>query len=212
MSVCIDMMRWKVALLTAMLALFATGCERHAAESSLEVVNAKSPIATPRVTSSKEQYSLGIVGYNYTEVGIYDYSVNGKGAFNLGVSSERSGGGSTVCCFSWTPAVKLPVPIRIEWTRDGETWCRKTVSFEGPPAVEPTTLEVHFFPDRHIEVAVTDAYSPPRLKLFSAGADYRVGEDVRAEKAEAVRRDKEVADCRSGAFPIGEAQGTGPNK
>jgi hypothetical protein len=152
------------------------------------------------------------VGYNYTEVGIYDYRVNGTGAFNIGVSSERTGGGKTVCCFGWVPTAKLPIPVQIQWTRDGETWCRTTVAFNGPAAAEPTTLEVHFFPDRHIEVAITDDYSSPRLRLSSAGADYRVGDDVRAEKAEAIRRDKEAAECRKGEFPIGIAPGVGSKK
>jgi hypothetical protein len=68
---------------------------------------------------------------------------------------------------------------------------------------EPTTLEVHFFPDRHIEVAITDKYSPPRLALTAASAPgYRVGRDVRGEELAASRKDDQAAECRDGEFPI----------
>jgi Protein of unknown function (DUF3304) len=160
------------------------------------------PASAPK-RSSQLRYSLGIVGYNYTETGIIDYSVNGTGAFNLGVSTEDSGGGKTVCCFGWAPAMKLPMPVRIEWTRDEGSWCRKTVMLADPGPLEPTTFEVHFFPDRHIEVAITDEYSPPRLKLSRAGRDYRVAKDLRKEEAEAMEKDSQAAECREGRFPIG---------
>ena len=154
-------------------------------------------------TSSQLRYSLGIVGYNYTNTAIVDYSVNGTGAFNLGVSTEDSGGGSTVCCFGWAPAAKLPLPVQIEWTRDEKTWCRQTVLLYRPGPPEPTTFEVHFFPDRHIELAITDNYSPPILKLAAAGRDYRIGTNVRKEEDEDLRKDAIGAECRAGRFPIG---------
>ena len=146
---------------------------------------------------------MGIVGYNYMEVGVSDYLVNGTGAWNLAVSNGVSGGGKTACCFGWAPAAKLPMPIRIEWTRDGETWCRKTAMLTEPGPPEPTTLEVHFYPDRHIEVAITDVYSPARLQLSRAGRDFRVAKDVRQELQDAIARDMQTAECRAGRFPIG---------
>jgi Protein of unknown function (DUF3304) len=197
---------------SAMLAVWLlTACQREkglitpaelAASMAAAGISTEVPASGPK-RSSQLRYSLGIVGYNYTETGIIDYSVNGTGAFNLGVSTEHSGGGKTVCCFGWAPGMKLPMPIRIEWTRDEATWCRKTVMLTSPGPLEPTTFEVHFYPDRHIEVAITDDYSPPRLKLASGGGDFRVGKDVRGEKAEAMRIDNERAECREGRFPIG---------
>ena len=52
-------------------------------------------------------------------------------------------------------------------------------------------------------MAITDDYSPPRLKLTRGGRDYRVAKDPRKEKAEAMRLDSELAECREGRFPIG---------
>jgi Protein of unknown function (DUF3304) len=200
---------WVTCAMVAVLLL--TACQREkglitpaelAASMAAAGISTEVPVSGPK-RSSQLRYSLGIVGYNYTETGIIDYSVNGTGAFNLGVSTEHSGGGSTVCCFGWAPGMKLPMPIRIEWTRDEATWCRKTVMLADPGPLEPTTFEVHFYPDRHIEVAITDDYSPPQLKLASTGGDYRIGKDVRKEKADAMQKDSEVAECREGRFPIG---------
>ena len=188
-----------------------TACQREkglitpaelAASMAAAGVGVEAPASGPK-RSSQLRYSLGIVGYNYTETGIIDYSVNGTGAFNLAVSTEDSGGGKTVCCFGWAPAMKLPIPIRIEWTRDEETWCRKTVMLTDPGPLEPNTFEVHFYPDRHIEVAITEDYSAPRLRLTRERPYYRVAKDLRKEKAEAMRLDSELAECREGRFPIG---------
>jgi Protein of unknown function (DUF3304) len=201
--------RWALSAMVAGWLLAA--CQREkglitpaelAASMAAAGISAEVPASGPK-RSSQLRYSLGIVGYNYTEVGIDDYSVNGTGAFNLGVSTEHSGGGKTVCCFGWAPGMKLPMPIRIEWTRGSDRWCRKTVMLTDPGPLEPTTFEVHFYPDRHIEVAITDEYSPPRVKLPGRGGGYRVGKDVRAEDADAVRKDSELAECREGRFPIG---------
>jgi Protein of unknown function (DUF3304) len=145
-------------------------------------------------------YSLGIVGYNYTDTAIVDYIVNGKGAFNLAVSTETSGGGKTVCCFSWRPDGKVPFPVAVEWTRGNDRWCRKTVMLTDPGPSVPTTLEVHFFPDRRIEAAVTDTYSPPRLRLTRVGGAFRVGEDLRAERARDQALDEAAAECQTGDF------------
>jgi hypothetical protein len=193
----------KVPALLALMLVMA-GCGQRQNPSALEVTAATTHASAPS-KSSKLRYSLGIVGYNYTEVGIYDYTINGRSGFNLGGSNERSGGGSTVCCYEWVPPTKLPITLRIEWTRDGETWCSKTVPFNGRAALEPNTLEVHFYPNRQIEVAITDEYSPPRLQIPSAGPDYRIGIDVRAEKANAIRKDREAAECRLGERTTGSA-------
>ena len=200
---------WAACAIAAMCLL--TACQREkglitpaelAASMAAAGISTDVPASGPK-RSSQLRYSLGIVGYNYTETYIDDYSVNGTGAFNLGVSTEHSGGGSTVCCFGWAPGMKLPMPIRIEWTRGSDRWCRKTVMLTDAGPLEPTTFEVHFYPDRHIEVAITDDYSPPRLSLARAGYGYRVGKDIKAEVAADMRKDDDGAECREGRFPIG---------
>jgi Protein of unknown function (DUF3304) len=201
--------RWALSAMVAGWLLAA--CQREkglitptelAASMAVAGISAEVPPSGPK-RSGQLRYSLGIVGYNYTDTYIDDYSVNGTGAFNLGVSNQRSGGGKTVCCFGWAPGMKLPMLIRIEWTRGSDRWCRKTVMLTDPGPLEPTTFEVHFYPDRHIEVAITDDYSPPRLSLTSAGYGYRVGKDIKAEVAADMRKDDEGAECRDGRFPIG---------
>jgi hypothetical protein len=152
--------------------------------------------------SSQPRYSLGIVGYNYGDVGMVDYRVNGTGAFNLGVSTETAGGGSTICCAGWAPATKLPKPVVVEWTRGGDRWCRTVAALNGPVPAEPTTLEIHFYPDGHVEAAITDKYSPPRLKLKSEGGAYRIGRDVNAERRAAVEKDNLTAECQDGEFSL----------
>jgi Protein of unknown function (DUF3304) len=155
-----------------------------------------------KVTEYKPRYyALGIVGYNYTDTAIIDYIVNGRGAFNLAVSTETSGGGKTVCCFSWRPDGKVPFPITVEWTRGDDRWCRKKVMLTDPGPAVPTALEVHFFPDRHIEVAVTNSYSPPRLKLPAAGSPgYRIFKDLPAERERDRTLDDAAAECQDGDF------------
>jgi Protein of unknown function (DUF3304) len=189
-------------------ALGFAGCERSlntmapvkAAASQPAGDQATMEASARALKYSKPLYMLGIVGYNYTETGIVDYSVNGHGAFNLAVSTETSGGGSTACCYGWAPATKLPVRIRIEWTRNQKVWCRKDVMLTDPGPIEPTTLEVHFYVDRRVEVVITDKYSPPRIKLKSAGGDYRVGKEFRKEEAESDRLDALGAECQVGEF------------
>jgi Protein of unknown function (DUF3304) len=158
--------------------------------------------AIPR--SSQDHYSLGIVGYNYTDLYISYFIVNGTNGFNLGVSNEGSGGGKTSCCFGWAPGAPLPKPITVEWSRDGgNRWCRQKVMLNAPVPLEPTTLEVHFYPDGHIEAAMTDIYSSPRLKLKAAGSDYRY--ELRIKNVEAAVRavDEKTSECRDGDFLTG---------
>ena len=99
----------------------------------------------------------------------------------------------------------MPKPVKVEWTRDGKRWCRTTALINGPIPLEPTTLEVHFYPDRQVKVAITDNYSPPRLKLAARGDAYRVALDVRTELKAAIQLDEKMAECRDGEFPVGNA-------
>lgn len=186
-----------------LVAFVLVGCQ-PAEQATVPTTTPSSPAAPEAVDKAvgykPRYYSLGIVGYNYTDTAIIDYIVDGKGAFNLGVSTETSGGGSTVCCFSWRPDARVPFPITVEWTRDRKRWCRKTVMLTEPGPATPTTLEVHFYPDRRIEVAVTDRYSPPRLRLRAGGADFRVLGDPNGEEAKSISLDEVAAECQNEDF------------
>jgi hypothetical protein len=85
--------------------------------------------AAPVITQS---ISLEINGFNYTDLYIDSFEVNGQGGGNLFVSSPTSGGGGGVCCVSFTPGTRLPVQLTIKWT--SETLVRKGSMAQGPGA------------------------------------------------------------------------------
>ena len=58
----------------------------------------------------------------------------------------------------------------------------KDVIFNGPVPGDPGYLEVHFYPDEHIEIAITAVSSDPRLKLDPARAVDPYAEKCKAEK------------------------------
>jgi Protein of unknown function (DUF3304) len=123
--------------------------------------------------------AIGIVGYNYTDRPIYSFSVNGNGGGNIYLSSLTSGGGGTVCCMSVRRNTPLPITMEVEWTWDrvedengkvlrAEEKRAVKAQLKGPIPENPTQFEVHIYPDGHAEVAVSDKYSPPRLKISSS--------------------------------------------
>lgn len=145
----------------------------------------------PPCQAASPSESLLLQGYNYTDHYIDSFTVNGQGGGNIYESSPTSGGGGSVCCVSWQPGSKLPVKIRVRWTasyctkfiqtkfgdydqrqdifKEQEAWISQAVD------KEPRALEVHFYPDGHIEAAVTSGDSPPRLKLPRDGNRNRLG-------------------------------------
>ena len=126
--------------------------------------------------------SLTLTGYNYTERYIDQFSVNGNGGGNLFVSGPTSGGGGSACCVNYIAGVKKwKFPVR--WQTGGCTYntskyedgrerselyhSYKELEVQIDPKVSdrPAYLEVHFYPDGHVEAAVTENSSPPRLQL-----------------------------------------------
>jgi len=135
--------------------------------------------------------SLTINGFNYTDLYIDSFEVNGQGGGNLFVSSPTSGGGKDVCCVSFSPGTKLPVELRIKWTRDRKRWCEKEALLTGPVPANPRYLGVHFFPDGHIEAEITERDPEPKLRL----QDYNEGQ--RKESGNTVA-DEQTARCKDG--------------
>jgi hypothetical protein len=110
--------------------------------------------------------ALTIYGYNYTDLYIDSFSINGQGGGDLAVSNHGAGGGRHVCCVGLNPRSKPPIPVTIKWRRDNSTiWCEQEVMLEGPIPPDPHYFEVHFHPDGHVEVAVTKHASLPRLEM-----------------------------------------------
>ena len=124
---------------------------------------------------------LTLHGYNYTDHYINDYFVDEVWGGNLFLSNETTGGGKSTCCVQWVMGQKLPVSVKVRWQSGGciykervgggvfergiPFYTTKTVWVKGPIPSDPQYLETHIYPDGHVEVAVTDHTSPPRLKL-----------------------------------------------
>lgn len=49
--------------------------------------------------------------------------------------------------------------------RHKSLWKEEDVYLTKPPPPKPENFEVHFYKDGHVEVEITDTYTPPRLKL-----------------------------------------------
>ena len=144
--------------------------------------------AAPVITQS---VLLTINGLNYTDLYIDSFEVNGQGGGNLFVSSPTSGGGKDVCCVSFSSGTKLPVQLRIKWTRDRKRWCEKEALLTGPVPANPRYLGVHFFPDGRIEAEITENDPEPKLRL----QDYDPGR--RKESGNTVA-DEQTARCKDG--------------
>jgi hypothetical protein len=131
---------------------------------------------------------LTITSYNYTNRYIDEFFVNGQGGGNVFVSTETSGGGKGTCCVMYTPGLPPPKTVRVRWQASGctyygvdsggERYSRghsffKEVDVPVDPNVpaNPKNFEVHFYPDGHVEAAITDSMSPPRLKLPADRSD-----------------------------------------
>jgi hypothetical protein len=159
-------------VLSVTLAMAVTGCDAREAAPKTPA----SEFAAPR-----EPVGLTLSGYNYTNRYIDQFSVNGIGGGNLHVSTVTSGG-TNVCCFSYTPGTPAPKTVKVKWqhgaceykitTSDNETFSRmhsffKTLEVPVDPKVpaNPGYFEVHFYPDGHVEAAITEHQSGGRLHL-----------------------------------------------
>ena len=179
------MHKWVKGLPWLLLVMALTACGREPTPPT----RAEAPVATTAV-------SLTLHGYNYTDYYIHSFEVNGQGGGNLYVSTPTSGGGGSVCCVSWWPGTKLPKKFKIRWvadfcmekrkTHEGEVfeqthsiWKEAEVMLTEPPPPKPENFEVHFYRDGKIEVAITDDYSPPRLKLETANSARRFANDIK---------------------------------
>jgi len=138
-----------------------------------------------------KRYSVTAYGYNYTDLYIDSFEVDGTGGGNLAVSTPTAAGGGAVCCVTLVSGLPVGTEFTIKWTRDRRRWCEKRVRLSAPVPHSPRHLEVHFFQDGHIEVAATRVASEPRLKLdrFSY---------ARRSESQNVNNDEMMGRCRDG--------------
>lgn len=139
-------------------------------------------------TMSRGPATLALVGYNYTNRYIDSFSVDGQGGGNLYVSSASSGGGGTVCCVLYQTSPK-PKTVTVRWqssacyyrepaSDSNEIYNtlhafykeRKVIVAENASG-KAEYMEVHFYPDDSIQVAVTSEQSMPRLSLNKERSD-----------------------------------------
>jgi len=177
-----------MAALMALMAL-ASACTPQAgdgggAQKSTEATN------TPA-----REYNLTLHGYNYTDLGIGSYEVNGQGGGNVEVSREHAGGSGEVCCVTVYAPMTEPQPIAIKWNPTGDKWCEQTVTLKPPLPAKPEYFEVHFYQDGHIEVAVTDTYSPSRMMLSR-----KHGNSRHQDGHQNVDNSSSFARCQNGYF------------
>jgi Protein of unknown function (DUF3304) len=119
------------------------------------------PHSTP-----KGMKGLTIRGFNYTDTYIDSFAVNGAGGGNLEVSRNHAGGGGGTCCASIPGGLELPTTVEIVWKRDGDTpHCKQTVLLDGPAPTAPDALDVHFYQDGTIQVAIAPFDSEARVNL-----------------------------------------------
>ena len=165
-----------------------------------------------RPPTDGETVMLGLLAYNYTSQYIDNYWVDGVGGANVVVSSPATGGSKETCCVRWTIGDVLPVKVHIRWQsgvciytkrvddtefqRARPFYSEMDVLLTQPPPADPQYFETHFYPDGHVEVAITDGASLPRLELPRTKENSRPGappeprcteqqlEDMRREQAQ----------------------------
>jgi hypothetical protein len=107
-----------------------------------------------------------MVGYNYTVRPIGTFSINGVGGSNVFVNG---GGAAFSCCVD----VTVGKPAKIEWVyhrteaqfNAGVQIERHSTDVIVPPPQTPDAeyLEVHFYPDNHVELALVKFPGKRRL-------------------------------------------------
>nr|WP_241023839.1 DUF3304 domain-containing protein [Burkholderia sp. Ac-20365] len=122
-----------------------------------------------------------MVGYDYTDRALLDFSVNGISGGNVFLSTKTSGGGKYACCILLDRSAHFPLDIEVGYMREALVASPSDrilepadtrrliarVQLRGPIPERPAFLEVHFFPDGHIDASLSgeEGPSPPRLKL-----------------------------------------------
>ena len=181
---------WARPVLAMALAFAESGCTP---QSSAATAGTSASTAASENEGTVQAHSLTIYGYNYTDTEIGSFEVNGQGGGNVQISTSTAGGGSGVCCVTlYTPFTQAR-PVKIKWSRDGDTWCEQEVLLGPPLPAKPEYSEVHFYRDGHIELAVTETDSPPRLRLDAPSRGGR----FRDEKKN-INNDAKFARCKLG--------------
>ncbi|HEY9098694.1 MAG TPA: DUF3304 domain-containing protein [Thiobacillus sp.] len=150
---------------------------------------------TDTTNTPAREYNLTLHGYNYTDLGIGSFEVNGQGGGNVVVSHDHVGGSGSVCCVTVYAPMTEPQPITIKWNPTGDKWCEQTVALKPPLPTKPEYFEVHFYQDGHIDVAVTESDSPARIRLARKHRNSR-----HQDEQQNVDNSSRFARCQNGYF------------
>jgi hypothetical protein len=129
-----------------------------------------------------EYFTLGLIGFNYTDRLIDHYSVDSSGGGHVHLSSPTSGGSGVVCCTRISKAQREKVEVKVKWQVDGCTYpvksstgrigerrifyYKEALTYVDPPTSSaPAYLETHFYPDGSVKVKVTEFISTPEIPL-----------------------------------------------
>ena len=145
------------------------------------VCHAKQTRFSPQKYLNRDSVTLGLIGYNYSNRHISEYSVNGSSGGHVNLSTPTSGGSGVTCCVKFSKSTAAPILVKIRWQLDGckalqrnpqtgataemRYFYYKEAEFEIPPVEigNPKFFETHFYPDGTVQVQVTANISEPRI-------------------------------------------------
>lgn len=150
---------------------------------------AQSTSSTSGQKKKEDYYLLGLLGYNYTDRHISDYSVNGGSGGHIFLSSRTGGGSGVGCCVRLSKKNPKISHVRIRWQFDGCIYLikdpasgkedkvrhyyykEKDVEVLNVAREEPHYLETHFFPDGTVKAMITSEISSASLQLEEGRPD-----------------------------------------
>lgn len=150
---------------------------------------ARSFESDPAPSDSAGKQTLSLVGYNYTNRIIENYTVDYASGGDIKMSSPTSGGGGAFCCFDYYPGLIEKMLVKVRWQVDGCTYMlknpltrasadvrhlyyrEKLVKVEKKTFGVPEFIETHIFPDGSVRVFLTAELSSPLLRLDAERAD-----------------------------------------
>lgn len=133
--------------------------------------------------SGAEYVLLGLVGYNYTDRHISEYSVEGASGGHVNLSSPTSGGSGVTCCVKMKKNNLEPIRVKVRWQvdgclqlesnpRTGATGERRVLYYKETDVDVRTSngeklsyIETHFYPDGSVQVKLAEHGSTPLLAL-----------------------------------------------
>jgi hypothetical protein len=142
------------------------------------------PAKNSAVKNRNDGYMLlGLVGYNYTDRYISEYSIDGAGGGDIIMSSATSGGSGVSCCVKLSRTYLGQIRVTVRWQVDGCVYLIKDdrtgaadkvrhfyyreveVNVGRVPGQNPKYIESHFYPDGSVYVLLTEHSSKPLLDL-----------------------------------------------